>query len=83
MLKKDWRSHRCKLYPSGSTFRRNTEIQCSREGHWYDFRIPGESYGSVFIPNKVFFKLTDAEKRIKEERRALVQAHIDHYTRIL
>tara|TARA_B100000700_G_scaffold276745_1_gene323534 strand:- start:228 stop:437 length:210 start_codon:yes stop_codon:yes gene_type:complete len=43
---------------------------------WYDFIIPGESYGFVLIPDNIFKKLTPEEISIRRERKRLVDDHI-------
>ncbi len=76
-LKKEWRSPRGKLYPSGSMFIKNDIwVEPGMGSTWYDFIIPGESYGFVLIPDNIFKKLTPEEISIRRERKRLVDDHI-------
>ena len=42
----------------------------------YDFAIPGECYGLIVLPNKIFKKLTDEEKRVKDSRAKAREEHL-------
>ena len=77
-LKKPWRTHKGKVYPAGTTFifvKKFIEI----ESALYDFVIPGECYGLVVIPDKVFRKLTSEERELRERRRKDYEDHMKKY----
>jgi len=92
ILKKDWVSHRGKTYPAGTTFTRNKNSPTfsnrpDSPGHWYDFRIPtglpfphqGGAFGFLFIPNRIFFLLTEEEKLLRDARNKLKEEHMKYY----
>ena len=90
-LTKDWCSHRGKLYPAGTTFKRNKSSSFPNRidgpGHWYEFKIPAAaafphwagSFGFVFIPDKVFFLPTEEELTLRETRKKLREDHMKSY----
>ena len=75
VLKKPWVSHRGKKYPVGTTFKlvkifRDTKLAL------HDFLIPGECYGLVVFPTKIFVRLTKKELEIKNRRKREYEEHI-------
>ena len=94
-LKKDWVSHRGKVYPAGTTFKRNTKTSTYPDrpdgpGLWYEFKIPkglpfphqGGAFGFLFIPNKIFLLLTEEEKFLRNIRNKLREEHMKSYESI-
>jgi len=76
-LKKTWRSPRGNLYPAGTMFTKSKTLTFPNvESTWYDFIIPGRSYGIVLIPDAVHKILTKEEKELKELRKKEREEHI-------
>jgi hypothetical protein len=76
-LKKTWRSPRGNLYPAGTTFTKSkTQTLPEIDSTWYDFVIPGRSYGIVLISDKIHKILTKEEKELRELRKKQVEEHI-------
>ena len=90
-LTKDWWSHRGKLYPAGTTFKRNKTSRLPDRidipGHWFEFKIPADlpfpylagSFGFVFIPDRVFLLPTEEELVLREARKKLREKHMKSY----
>jgi len=74
-LKKPWKSHRGKIYPAGTTFKL-AKIFRDTESALYDFIIPGECYGLVVFPNRIFIRPTKKELEIKNRRKREYEEHI-------
>jgi len=88
VLKKPWRSPRGNIYPAGTTFVKNdTKVISGLGSSWYNFNIPGGTYGSVLIPDRVFKRLTPEEFYIRElrqrERNAHTKATMDPFLRVV
>jgi len=76
-LKKTWRSPRGRLYPAGTIFTKSkTRTFPDVESAWYNFVVPGDSYGIVLIPDTVYKILTKEEKELKELRKKEREDHI-------
>jgi len=76
-LKKDWRSPKGKLYPSGSYFEKDKNLHSYIDMTWYNFIIPGESYGIVLLPDSLLRLPTQEEIEIKKTRQKLIDEHIE------
>ena len=74
-LKKPWRSHRGKLYPSGSTFKLDKRLE-EVDSAIYNFNAPGVGYGIVVLPNDIFKILTEEEENIRKLRKKMIDEHI-------
>ena len=76
-LKKPWRSPRGNLYPAGTTFTKSkTQTFPEIDSTWYDFVIPGRSYGIVLISDKIHKILTKELKELKELRKKQQEEHM-------
>ena len=74
-LKKPWRSHRGKLYPSGSTFELSKRLE-DINSSIYNFSAPGIGYGIVVLPNRIFEILSEGERHIRKLRKEMIDEHI-------
>jgi len=78
-LKRPWRSPRGKLYPVGSEFKkiRSSRVNSpGRDGSWYDFKIPGISYGFVFFSDSVHRFLTEEDLKMNLIREKKKREHL-------
>ena len=63
------------MYPPGTTFALSERLP-EADSALYDFVVPGECYGLIVLPDKIFKQLTDEEKRIKDSRAKAREEHL-------
>ena len=76
VLKKSW-SRGGRSYPPGTAFTLNRKVKTEHGGGaWYDFVIPGKSYGTVYLPGDACRALTEEEHELKRLRAEAREEHI-------